>query len=381
MKKILLLLLLSLCINANEVTATYGSGSVPFLNFYQQVISPMRVGKHCPMYPSCSQYAKIQFTQNNPFSAYTLSVDRIIRCGRDHTHYPDTIIDFRKRLIDNPLAFHFHFEDLPPKEGKKYNTTPCNYSEGDFLYRSGFYELAVESYLKELNNCLSPKGILKASHAAYYSYDLPKFTKHIYALSSLSRDYKLDGELSLLIAKKYFEAKQYKHTLKLLAKYDTLYTDEKLKAESALLYDLNKLYLGEFNLQKQKSKSIDETSPLIPLKQRVDSINHAISQLNYRNKRAACMLSAVLPGSGYLVSKRRKTALFSFTMSALTIGSSVELYRNEKPITASLMALIASGLYFGSISGSRKAVEEYNKNLRISTIAPYLEDIEIGPER
>lgn len=371
-KNLPFLLLMIILVHADKPTTSYGSGSMPLLNFYQKILSPLRVGKRCPMWPSCSQYAKLQLSRKNPFAAYAHVCDRLVRCGRDIHSYSDTTIDFRKRLIDNPFASPTPFTLLPTKVSRRENRH--DHSEGDFLYKNHFYDLAFESYLNSLSNGTNDATILKAAHAAYYDQAAENYSETLFNLSKLSTHNKLDAELTMLLAKRYFEEKQFKHSLRILSSFDTLYTNEIHKSDALLLRELNSIY------QQGVAKNHSPLQSTI-LQAELQQIYQRIPTLPYRNKQVAGLLSVFIPGSGYLVGKRRKSALFSFVISGVTIASTVELYRKEKPVTASLMALLASGFYFGSITGARKSVDEYNKTLRYNALDEILSDVEFGPVR
>lgn len=369
-KSILFLVLITVIVCGEEPTTTYGSGASPLLNFYQRVISPLRVGKHCSMWPSCSQYAKLQLSRTNPFSAYVHTCDRLIRCGRDAHTYSDTVINFRARLIDSPFSPPMPFTSLPLKIERRENRH--NVQEGDFLYENRFYDLAFESYLSSLCNGTNDGTILKAANAAFYAFPPTEYRQKLYNLSRLTTNKRLEAELTLLLAKRYFTAKQFTHSLSLLSSFDTLYTEQGLKHETRLLGELNELY---YRGMPQNHTPLESDI----LHDELQYIYQKLPTLPYRNKQLAGLLSVFVPGSGYLLGKRKKSALFSFCITGLTVGSSVELYRRKKPVTASLMALIASGFYFGSISGSRRSVDEYNRSLRYTTMDTLLIDIEFGP--
>jgi len=66
----------------------YGTGDNSFLNIYQKWISPVKGGNTCPMYPACSQYAKIAFQVLPWYEAYTSSLERLLRCGNELHLYP-----------------------------------------------------------------------------------------------------------------------------------------------------------------------------------------------------------------------------------------------------------------------------------------------------
>lgn len=366
------ILLICILSSAEEATTTYGSGSMPLLTFYQKVLSPLRVGKRCPMWPSCSQYAKLQLSSTNPFAAYAHVCDRLVRCGRDPHTYADTTFHFRKSLIDNPFSPTAPFTLLPVKVVRRENRH--DHSEGDFLYKNRFYDLAFESYLSSLSNGRNDATILKAAHAAYYSEPAEKYAEILFNLSKLSTHTQLDGELTLLLAKRYFEAKQFSHSLRTLSSFDTLYTTETHRGEAQLLKELNTLY---------HSGTGKEHTPLenAILQSELNEIYTTLPTLPYRNRNVAGLLSVFVPGSGYLMGKRKRSALFSFVTSGVTIASTVELYRKEKPVTASLMALVASGFYVGSITGARRSVDAYNTQLRYKTLDTILSEVEVGPAR
>jgi len=77
----------------------YGEGSNLFFNFYQNWISPVR-GSRCPMYPSCSQYAKKAFHVLPWYEAYPASFERLLRCGHELHLYRKVMINRVFRWYD-----------------------------------------------------------------------------------------------------------------------------------------------------------------------------------------------------------------------------------------------------------------------------------------
>lgn len=67
---------------------TYGSGDNFLLNIYQNWISPVKGGNTCPMFPACSQYTKMSFQILPWYEAYTISLERLLRCGNELDLYP-----------------------------------------------------------------------------------------------------------------------------------------------------------------------------------------------------------------------------------------------------------------------------------------------------
>lgn len=86
--------------NLPDHTEDYGKGNNFYLNFYQKWLSPVKGGNKCPMYPSCSQYAKIAFQKLPWFQAYCKSCERILRCGNELYLYPTIQINGSPRWYD-----------------------------------------------------------------------------------------------------------------------------------------------------------------------------------------------------------------------------------------------------------------------------------------
>lgn len=105
------LLLVSACLGRDKMNAppgpspksqlqNYGTGDNAILDIYQKWISPVKGGNTCPMYPACSQYAKISFRVLPWYEAYINSLERLLRCGNDLNSYPIIRIHGRRYWND-----------------------------------------------------------------------------------------------------------------------------------------------------------------------------------------------------------------------------------------------------------------------------------------
>ncbi|MCP4744942.1 MAG: membrane protein insertion efficiency factor YidD [Desulfobacteraceae bacterium] len=56
------------------------------LDFYQKIISAAD-GDRCPMYPSCSSYAKAAVEKHGILKGWILACDRLMRCGHDEARH------------------------------------------------------------------------------------------------------------------------------------------------------------------------------------------------------------------------------------------------------------------------------------------------------
>ncbi len=88
----------------------YGSGDIFLLNVYQKWISPVKGGNTCPMYPACSQYAKISFQVYPWYEAYFNIPERLLRCGNELHLYPIIKINGQRYRYDPIIIQDFIHE-------------------------------------------------------------------------------------------------------------------------------------------------------------------------------------------------------------------------------------------------------------------------------
>jgi putative component of membrane protein insertase Oxa1/YidC/SpoIIIJ protein YidD len=84
----------------SEEPNRYGRGESGVLSIYQRWLSPVRGLAACPMYPSCSQYARIATERFGPLIGYVLGCERLMRCGHEPGLYRHVIRDGIMVLYD-----------------------------------------------------------------------------------------------------------------------------------------------------------------------------------------------------------------------------------------------------------------------------------------
>ncbi|MCG8567641.1 MAG: membrane protein insertion efficiency factor YidD [Desulfobacterales bacterium] len=70
--------------------------------FYQTYISPID-GDRCPMYPSCSAYAKQCLEKHGKAMGWIMTMDRLVRCGRDEGKEAQTVYPNGQPHIYDPV--------------------------------------------------------------------------------------------------------------------------------------------------------------------------------------------------------------------------------------------------------------------------------------
>jgi uncharacterized protein len=88
------------------------SGVSP-LTRLQQFISRAD-GDRCPMYPSCSHYARTAFAEKGILMGWVLTSDRLLRCGRDETRLAPPVNVHGVRHTYDPLAANIFWWDKQP---------------------------------------------------------------------------------------------------------------------------------------------------------------------------------------------------------------------------------------------------------------------------
>ncbi len=90
------LILISGCAHTDLNDNKPGTHISPFsalLWFYRGPLNHLEAVRHgqCPMYPSCSEYAKKAVSKHGEITGWIMACDRLMRCGRDETGFAPEI--------------------------------------------------------------------------------------------------------------------------------------------------------------------------------------------------------------------------------------------------------------------------------------------------
>jgi uncharacterized protein len=119
-KLILLLILFSLiasCTYSQSMQAETDRGADPLslmVQFYQgplNHLSAVRYGE-CPMYPSDSEYSLQSIKKHGMLAGWVMSMDRLMRCGRDETKLsPEVFVNGKWKTYDPVEKNDFWWSD------------------------------------------------------------------------------------------------------------------------------------------------------------------------------------------------------------------------------------------------------------------------------
>lgn len=361
-----------ICVSAytDTVSDRYGSGNNSLLSFYQRYISPLKGGNTCPMHPSCSQYAKQAIQYHGVFEGIAASCDRYVRCGRDTDKYPRIVSDSSVHLYDPVIPEKSTGDEKLLKIAAVRRDTGLHTGEEEcarfaaHLEEEGRYHLAAIEYERLLYSGQSrfcsldaARGVLSVS----YKVDgLDRFRSLFYRLlDTLEYDSIAVHRCGLFLAKKYMQVSRYEDALNTIAAY-RLSGKRALVEEGYVLAALSRLHLRQFKLAKRYADSVSSDSDLSLFRTRLD--NHDNKLIKYDcSPTAAGIMSALVPGSGYLYVGRPQTAFASLLVNGLFIWTTSAFFRNRYYGPGTTALFLGMGFYLGNIRGSVKAADQFNE--------------------
>jgi putative component of membrane protein insertase Oxa1/YidC/SpoIIIJ protein YidD len=361
--------------SVNHASAVYGSGSNFILNAYQHWISPIKGGNTCPMYPSCSQYAKILFEQE-PFPlAIAGTCDRLLRCGRDLDSYQVVNVDGSFKISDPPeirqqMALLDNADSSSGRSAEldtvaHYTAQPCDIKYANALSGLGLHENAFQEYLRTAMLC-NQDSLRRAAFAgtirsAYYSTTVPEFIDlYNKLLPRLARDTLLTCYFHIAVAQKHLNAGDFRQALWTLRWCIKFSSGNPLRNEYFFLKSIAQLRSFEWNEAAQSVDSIDTASSKSIMRKRIAGLAVTLPALPHRNRYCSAVLSAVLPGAGYVYTKRPTTGMAALMINGLFIWSAVEMFKAHHIALGTSISIVGSGWYLGTIRGSLSAADRFN---------------------
>ena len=119
---VLTMVWLGLAIGVVDASDTPDMPLPPQPNSLEQTTSPLRMlmnfvsradGARCPMYPTCSHYARQAFAEKGLIMGWVLTSDRLLRCGRDETRLAPPVYVHGEPHAYDPLAANIFWWDKP----------------------------------------------------------------------------------------------------------------------------------------------------------------------------------------------------------------------------------------------------------------------------
>jgi putative component of membrane protein insertase Oxa1/YidC/SpoIIIJ protein YidD/TM2 domain-containing membrane protein YozV len=356
--------------SSSAAVERYGTGTSTMLSIYQRYISPLKGGNICPMYPSCSQYAKCAFERSDPATAFMATCDRLVRCGRDVSSYPMIAVNEGVRRYDPPdsvnnAASPASSAAASVEQGGNHDSGCASFAlalfaEKKYLPAELEFERIVHSSAGRPCRLLALQGLLDC---AYRAGGLDVFMDTFYGVTdSLKGDTAAMGRCGILLAKRCFNAGDYNGALGALCHYAVSPATE-LRAERCFIAALCHLAQHRPERALACADSIPGASRLSPM---TDSLRNGITDFyaHERSPALAGVLGGILPGAGYLYAGRPATASASLLINGLFFWTAFDFIKGRYYGAAATSIVLGSGFYFGNIRGSIIAVQQNTVNAR-----------------
>ena len=368
-------------LDAKNCYEEYGDGNNSVLDFYQKWISPVKGENKCPMYPSCSQYAKIAFNVLPWYKAYPLSLERLSRCGNELYLYPTIRLNGKIRWYDPVAIKQSKNEGEIPKDSlqsyyKRDNYNIVNpytqnvYDEGfaDYLFKEGEYYRAVIEYyrLTYITSDSNKKAYLFRNiglcyyHGADYDGFISFVNEHnLY----FSLNPNIRAEMTLYLARSYYHLNDYQKAISTL-EWSKDRDNNLFFNDNQLVSAISHARIFEWQKAIEKLELINND---YPGKTPSESITLSLKNFNKLPQKSpfwAGMLSAIIPGTGYVYCNRKGTGITSFIVNGLLLLTIREAVIKENYWFAGTVSFFGIGWDIGNIKGSKDAAHVYNANIR-----------------
>ena len=238
-----------------------------------------------------------------------------------------------------------------------------NHLFADNLFEKGEYYRAITEYNRFLFNNAQTSvdslyAYLQISKSYYFGQDYENAISSITTITSTLNEkdkFLFDRYLALSYLKLGFP----KSTILVLENN----TDE---PKSKLLLGIAHLYLCEWDSAIDIFTSLDNNSEdeiSLSAKELISVLKEGESS-GKKKPIFSAVLSAIIPGSGYIYTEKYQTGISSFLVNVLLLGSSYELHKNGFKFTGSTASLISFGWHVGNIYGSFTSAIKYNEMKR-----------------
>ena len=371
---IIFLLLIGVDVSGQGNTATDD-----YIGLYQKYISSQK-NSRCAMYPSCSAYGKMVFSEKPFYEAMFMLTDRIIRCSHDRKYYDETYEYGNCSLVDFP-----DYKRVPVGivRGRYASPHTDNFGAGidinpeirfiNSLINKEKYESALVEIEREMFYASSADNSLYANKLLCYR-GLNNYEDGIFEYETeFPNSVKASDDVAYQAALLYYCTSNYGRVEKLLNDV----VDSGLHSET---WEKAYLLKGIVDVRENRlgsAKAVFENATFLAERRHqyevnVDAVNRMMRQ-KYKSPTLARVLS-IIPGGGYLYTNHRGSALTAFAINALLGYATYTSIKSENYGVAGVCGFLGFSFYIGNINGAGKSAVRYNERVRNS----YVKELEIN---
>lgn len=315
------------------------------------------------MYPSCSRYGLMVFEDCYFPCAMVHMADRMIRCGHDFDSYNLTLNEGRLLLLDFPpyMAFprHFVYDEKP------------HYAYTDWAIEPDSALLFINHLI---NRQMFQEALGEIEKIQFYTCSLSPqlFINKLICYQGLGQtenaifDYEVRFPATVKTAPRVkFEMSDILLSVGNIDMAQTLIEEISDTISSVLLQ--KHAWQGVLSAYREKWDEADKYFRLLTT-QAPDSLRDRENlrmieeALTFKKKKAWLATSlSIVPGLGYIYTKRPKSALTAFVMNSLLGYAVYTSIKRENYGVAALLGIFNLSFYIGNISGSKRSASQYNQ--------------------
>lgn len=343
------------------------SAFVDYLGVYQRLVSAKgATGGRCPTFPNCSRYAVLAFQRYAPATAFALTTDRLMRCGRDARRYELTFQNGRFQPLD--------FPDPADNAPHRLAARPRLYARSDSTDRLSA-GLKFATYL--MNKGLHPQALLELNRLIYAAPDSASVMVYVNYLTCLRAVD--ETETAIYEHEVLFPARVRQHPAILtevgnawvqLKNYrrsrDAYAQAQALVPPGAELHDKLTLLRGVAYAREYRWDSASAAFGRVPVasfygpnaqRNRLQAEKGNALRLK---KPAVASALAVVPGLGYLYTGNRQTALAALVINGLFGWATYSSFERRNYGLGALVGAVSLGFYVGNIQGAARSARRHN---------------------
>jgi len=231
----------------------------------------------------------------------------------------------------------------------------------DYLFNKGEYYRAISEYQRYLffdADCITDSiyAITQITKCLYFGKDYESVISYVkQIISDNPKEKVLIENLNRYAGLSYLKLGYPKSAI-------TFFEQNVNEPKSELLIGFSYLCLYEWDLAQKKFESLihHKDSEISTIAKELTSIAKRGANFSEKKPVIAGILSAFIPGSGYVYTGYYQTAFSSFILNLLLLGSSYELQKNGLRFTGITTFLVSFGWYLGNIYGSITSAIRYN---------------------
>jgi putative component of membrane protein insertase Oxa1/YidC/SpoIIIJ protein YidD len=355
----------SLSLSAQSFMKT--SGEIAF-SFYHNIMSPIKAPvSKCQFYPSCSKFSKSSIEKFGFIPGILMTADRLIRCSGGHLKnslYPEY-----NNLLYDPPEENFIFAH---EKNRKNESTTLDNKNSIVKFENNNFGFAKYLF-NERNYDLS---ILELKRISFFTEDttIKKKTNLLIALNCLQKNhfdcarnnienltFSLDVDFDILVINFLINDSEGAYN------YNENYLKNNLHQSKNKKHIIQKFLVYNF-LKSEKIESAINSYRLIQKYENFENINKNLDfiddfkNLSLKSPAFAGIISALIPGSGYIYSGELKEGFSALIINGLLAWGIYSLFDNNNTGSGILTSMIALPFYLGNIVGSANAAMLYNNN-------------------